>query len=211
MRLTKTIRDAWVNSILQNIPKVNYGPEAKGLMMEIIPSKYPDFVNKVISDTSEEGVKRAKMFLKEESLYNLQPLNKYLVKHGLPPGKDLKFTSWTNLFGNDSTVTYYGSNNTNLYSSTNFEYWWAPKLETDEWERIVAVFKKQFEHTDKVSRLRRDLMTLANGCNTRQQLVEAAPEFEKYLPIVANTPIDRSRSLAVVNPAGLARELGWKP
>lgn len=196
---------------MQNIPKVSYGAELKKLLQELIASKYPEFVSKLLADTSGNNKPLIDTFLRMESIYSLQPMSKYLVKHGLTYTKDFKYAYWNSVFGTESTVTYYGSHTSMTHSTSTQEYWWASKLTDEEWAQVVDLFSKQLAHTEKVNKLSKDLTSLANGCNTRQQLAEAAPEFEKYLPVSVERPIDRSMGLAIVNPSGLARELGWKP
>lgn len=49
----------------------------------------------------------------------------------------------------------------------------------EEWKKLEQAYK---EETAKHKELRDSLRSVAYSCTTRKQLLEALPEFEKYLP-----------------------------
>lgn len=211
MRLNNSIRDAWVTSILQNIPKVTYGEEAGKCLLHIIESHYPDILKKLLKPgISKEQQEFLEKFVGKHHLYNMRGVCKKLREKGLSIGRVNE--DWKSIFGLDHTIaapTIYGLDNGTYNASV--QPWWFPKVTEEEWDTFIEKYQKHLDHVNKVNKLRTDLKTIAYGCNTRQQLKEACPEFEKYLPKVENTPGPRSTALAIVSPTGLARELGWKP
>lgn len=211
MRLNNSIRDAWVTSVMQNIPKVTYGEDAGKCLLQIIKGHYPDSLKKLlapgISKDQQEFLER---FVTKYPLYNLSGVGKKLREKGLNPARSGE--DWRSFFGIEMSVPVpliYGTES-NTYATTR-QVWWLPKITEEEWDTFIEKYQKHLDHVNKVNKLRTDLKAIAYGCNTRQQLKEACPEFEKYLPKVENIPSPRSTAIAIVSPTGLARELGWKP
>lgn len=77
----------------------------------------------------------------------------------------------------------------------------------DAKRRATALLKKQVAQTAQRDELRAKLRSVVYGCRTRKQLVEAMPEFEKYLPSEA-APADRTVPV-VINVVSEFVAAGW--
>lgn len=134
MRLTTSMRDAFIRAAMDDVPSVDYQEEIRKLVMDDAISQLPESIKKIYKD---------------------------------PKTKDFVYTGYTH-----QMVTVY------VPMEKNKEYVPSEKVK----ERLVEIKALEREQQNSRTELRQKLKGVAYGCNTRKQLLELLPEFEKYLP-----------------------------
>lgn len=139
MRLTNTMRDAFVLAAMNDVPKVDYQEEA-----EKIAKDHLDLMFK----QTFPGLDR----------------------------KELELSGWLT-----------GSVRVELPGSLDSVYTQAPsygvlRRETEVWKKLNEIAIKHNEQRTKLLALRSNLKAVASSVTTRNALLAALPEFEKYLP-----------------------------
>ena len=146
MKLTKYMREAFVNAAMNDVPTVDYEEQLKKEVLRASVDALPSTVRLVWKDES------TKQYIKTAYRH-------YAGQSILVPGFD--GDSWSMKPPLPALLA-------------------ADKVLIDN---LAAQCKAQ---TEQRTTLRRQLKSVAEGCNTRKQLAEALPEFAKYLP--ADTP-----------------------
>lgn len=147
MKLTNTIRDAFVRAAMDDVPSIDYDEQAHKLAQE-------DLVKQ--------------MAPKLRAIYQDKQLRTFLGTEYTPMPCDL------------SSAYLYGAQHLELSKEADTQ--------------LEALAEKKAAQEDARHELRNKLRAVAYSATTRKALVEALPEFEKYLPTEATT----SRSLPVI-------------
>lgn len=135
MRLTNTIRDAFVRAALQDVPHIDYREQIRKLLVEDSLAQLPSKIRALAKDKSTEH------FLRTEPYWKLHI-------------------------------------STTVYNPRGAS--WEPSPEVREkCKELLQLEKQQQELRDA---LETKLRGVANSVTTRKALVEALPQFEKYLP-----------------------------
>lgn len=134
MRLTNTIRDAFVRAAMADVPTVDYQEQMKSLVLKEVEEKLPPEV---------------------KAVYKKEHLRPFLE-------------------------TYYLTVSNQYYSVHGFRNAYTPS--SDLLKKVRDIEKKYDEQSERISDLRNKLQAVAYSVSTREALVKALPEFEKYLP-----------------------------
>ena len=140
MRLTNTIRDAFVRAAMHDVPKeMDHSEEIRKIVLNDFLTKLPAKVKAVYDDIE--------------------------TRHWIK-------TDYNN----------YGGVSVSYPTSESRSSWNAPKL-TPSAQKKVDELKEKSESNEKIRKtLESKLHQVAYSVTTRKQLVDALPEFEKYLP-----------------------------
>lgn len=197
MRLTNSIRSAYVRSVLNDIPQKAFEDEIKALTEKVIRAKTPENILELYDSIT------AKPYLKRE----------YVTVSC----QDRKFTE---TFGSVAIVTisdsipvpeslrYRGSSN--YYAGQSYPLEVSLLATTGIEGKLRDLCAEKAESSKSWEEARRTLQGLANSCTTVKALREAAPEFGKYLPTDDGRPADRSVP-ALRNVVATVRAAGWAP
>ena len=167
MKLTKYMREAFVNAAMNDVPTVDYETQLIKEVVRASVDALPSNVRPVWKDES------TKQYIK--TIYRHYAGQSILVP-GIEAGR------WTGTNPRPALLA-------------------ADKLLIDNLE---AQCKAQAE---QLTSLRAKLKGVAESCNTRKQLAEALPEFEKYLP--ADTPAACKTLPAITNIMTDFVKAGW--
>lgn len=164
MRLTNTMRDAFVRAAMQDVPSVDYDEQAQKFVREYV----------------------AAMFAKDF------------------PGIDMNAVGEKKWLNKTSLC---------LPGRLKSPYMYAPDewrlLQGDKkaWDKLEQLSEKKNSQESTRSDLESKLRSVAYSCNTRAQLLEALPEFEKYLPA---DDVKAIRTLpAIANVVADFAKAGW--
>jgi hypothetical protein len=134
MKLTNTIRDAFVRAAMADVPKIDYQEKTIKVVMDDAVSQLPP---------------------KVRAIYKDKELSRFIFVYG-------------KYFGNSYVSVPCGDKGFKL---------------TADAAAKVAEIKESDEAQDKNQKeLSQKLHAVAYACSTRKALVDALPEFEKYLP-----------------------------
>lgn len=142
MRLTNTIRDAFVRAAMQDVPKQDFdAPAQKAFedgMKKIMPKEIAD-----------------------------------IIKKGGPACDWIHF---------DYISTPPELSNYRSAAPRGCGYGWMKTNAQQLWNELEGFSQKKLIQSKQREELERKLKNVAYSCTTRKQLVDALPEFEKYLP-----------------------------
>lgn len=136
MRLTNTIRDAFISGVMRDVPSIDYTEQIRSLLIKDIEAQLPPAVLAVYKDKALCGYVH---------------------------------TSWGS-FNSGVSITY----PSNAHSTTGITEKTRKKV-----SELVTLSKLQ---ANARIDLERKLKNVAYSVSTRKALVDALPEFEKYLP-----------------------------
>jgi hypothetical protein len=134
MRLTNTIRDAFIRAAMADVPKIDYQEKTIKVVMEDAIAQLPPKVRAIYKD------KDLSRFVKTEDSY----------------------------FGNAYVRVPCGGGDF--------------RLTTDTAAKVQELKEADKSQNDRNQELSQKLRAVAYSCQTRKALVDALPEFEKYLP-----------------------------
>jgi len=139
MRLTHTMRDAFVRAAMHDVPKVDYDEQVQKFVREYV----------------------AVMFARDF------------------PGIDMNVVMEKKWLNKTSLCLPGNLKGPYLCAPDNWRM-----LEADKkaWDKLTELSEKKNAQERTLSDLESKLRSVAYSCNTRAQLLEALPEFEKYLP-----------------------------
>ena len=140
MRLTNTIRDAFIRAAMHDVPQeIDHSEEIRKLATEELVGKLHPKIKSVYDDLEIRD------WLKTD----------YSTYGGVSISYPARGQTWSQM---------------------------SPKLSTSVQAKIDALEKKSKESKKVRDELEYKLRNVAYGVSTRKQLVDALPEFEKYLP-----------------------------
>ena len=164
MRLTTTLKDAFINSVMADVPSVDYTEQKIKLIQAAAHNVQPPLLKKFIKDnpTMVEWVKSLQYYSSKGRI-------SVLVK---------------------------GCHITETALDGNIELQ----------NKLYDLRQQEVNQFNNRNELQKKLQQVVTGCNTRKQLLEALPEFEKYLPKEAAP----SRNLpAIANLVSDFTQAGW--
>lgn len=164
MRLTTTLKDAFINSVMADVPSVDYTEQKIKLIQAAANNAQPPLLKKFIKDNPSmvEWLGSVRYYSSKGCVY----------------------------------VTIRGCQATETTLDGNI------KLQG----QLNDLHQKQVIQSDTRKGLQKKLQQVVTGCNTRKQLLEALPEFEKYLP----KETEPSRNLpAIANLVSDFTQAGW--
>lgn len=160
MKLANYIRDAFIESVMHDVPRVNYEDQIAQILDTDVINQLPPLIKRV---------------------YESAELRGYLdVRNG---------------------YHYVGNQHVHHIVIGDF----APREEAIT--RAEALMEKQIESETQLDGLRRKLHSIAYGCKTRQELLQALPEFARYLPVPAKS--ENLQPLVVVDVVNDFVKAGW--
>lgn len=165
MKLTNSIRNAFIRSVMDDVPKIDHSEAIRKLVVEDLASKLPTKI-KAIWDDKE--------------------LRHWVV------------TDYS--FWGDTIVTY--------PSAQKYPYSIKPPLSEKVQLEVDALTQARSEQDKVRDALESKLKNAVYGCNTRKQLAELLPEFEKYLPEDEDKAINQNLP-AVANLTVDFTKAGW--
>jgi hypothetical protein len=163
MKLTQTMRDAFVRAALADVPKVDYDSQIRAEALRIAVAKMPPAV---------------------QAFYKKHPdwVTRYTYAF-VVPGCALVSVLLPMQDG--------------------------AKLDPGERKRVDELLRLNQMQIDTRKALMQKLHSVASGASTRKQLLDALPEFAKYLPADAASA---SRTVpALANVVADFVQAGWKP
>ena len=164
MRLTTTLKDAFIKSVMADVPSVDYTEEKIKLIQAAAHKVQPPLLKKFIEDnpTMVEWVGSVRYYSAKGCI----------------------------------TVFVKGCHITETALDGNI------KLQS----QLEKLRQQEVNQSNTRKALKNKLQQVVTGCNTRKQLLEALPEFEKYLP----TETEPSRNLpAIANLVSDFTQAGW--
>lgn len=165
MKLTNSIRDSFINAVMQDVPSGDYQKQAKDIFEKPALDAMPAAVARIYKDPKTKGY------------VSLTYISFAGFSHYIPHGNPRP------LLAHDAE-NFLGS-------------------KTEELEKLRQAYKDELT---KNRELRNRLNSVVYSCSTRKQLLEALPEFEKYLPALTDKTVDLP---AVSNVVGAFMEAGW--
>lgn len=185
MRLTNSIRDAFIRSVMDDLPKVkDYKPELERLIMEDAVVQLPQEVKEV---------------------WNKPGLKDFINRIHINPISVFKFTKdLGSLRYSINSVAIPCKNNSSPHSYNTLSY--NPSFDCRK--RVKELLEEWVTENEKRDSAQKKLRAIAYGATTRKALVQALPEFEKYLPPEVSAAIDRSVPV-ISNVVSEFKELGW--
>lgn len=182
-KLNTSIREAFIRSVMDDVPHVDYVALIKNLIEEALPSCVPAEIKAVLANPD------LRVYLRRKEVYTRE-----LCGYGTIPITALP-SSWV------TDDTYYPNLRVSaLPDDAPFRL----RSQVQEWGRLC---KQQSETRDS---LRTRLKQVAYGCTTLKQLKEALPEFNdpKYLP-PEFAPTARAALPALANLSADFIRAGW--
>jgi hypothetical protein len=165
MRLTETLRTAFVRAALQDVPNDVKALEAEAHKL-------------VIQDSVDQ-------------------LPKQLVFATADPKLSFYLSRTNHWFRNSPFSSVY------VFSQERTDYIMSEKTA----KKVAELSEKARATRQTISDLQDKLESVAKSCNTRKQLAELLPEFEKYLP--ADTPAAGRSVPAIANLVTDFTKAGW--
>lgn len=158
MRLTNTIREAFVRAVMNDVPQIDYEEQIVKVMQDDLAAQMPRKVRAVYDDLELRG------WLNTPHMY---------VGHGV---------GYRYLYGAEGAIT---------------------EQAVKEISRLGELLEAQEESREALTA---KLTGVANSVTTRKTLVEALPEFEKYLP---EEVISTKNLPAIANVVSDLVKAGW--
>lgn len=196
MRLTNSIRSAYVRSVLHDVPKIDFASKIIDLTMKVIREGTPENILALYDSVS------AKPYMKLEFVTVSCRVKSEEKKFGngqfasiqsyIPVPMNLRFEAASAHYGSSATLEVSKLSNAGLQGQLK-----ELCLEAHE----TAEARRKAETT---------LNSLANSCTTVKALAEAAPEFAKYLPSEVGNTLNRSVP-ALRDVVSTVRAAGWAP
>lgn len=160
MKLTNYIRDAFITSVLEDVPHIDYDQQIEDGILKAFVDALPPAVRRMWDDPATRDY------------VNLEQLRLNRTWHYVPAMR-----------ADDSPAL--------------------PEAKSAEVKRLIELRDAQSEKFDT---LKAKLRSVVYGCNTRKQLVDALPEFEKYLP---GAEQQAQYPIAVANVVTEFLQAGW--
>ena len=168
MKLNNYHKDAFVLSVMNDVPEIDYGEEIKKLFFADMLAQCPPEVRKLWADEKMRG------WLEQNSE---RPLAKLCDRETRETYSDetyraIRFSVWGP----------WGSHAEGLP---------APKPTAAIAKKIDALGRKMIKQAEDRAKLRSKLRAVVFSTSTRATVAKMLPEFEKYLPL-ETPPMDRS-------------------
>jgi hypothetical protein len=165
MKLTNSIRNAFIRSVMNDVPKIDHSEAIRKLVVEDFASKLPTKIKAIWND------KELRHWIKTD------------------------YSFWGGV-----SVTYPSAEQTSWRD--------VPALSQKAQIEVDALVKARKEQDEVRNQLESKLKSAAYGCNTRKQLAELLPEFEKYLPVDQSAALTKNLP-AVANLIVDFTKAGW--
>lgn len=162
MKLTNTIRDAFISQALHDVPKKDFKEEGQKIIMKAAIRNLPPRVKALYDDSSTRHFVVTHYFN-----YNSIPLPNAIIRNYNHP---------LNMVIGSMVVPGPAENSV--------------KFDKEEIEALVNMYKESQEQETKLQLLRVKLRGVAYSTTTRKALADLLPEFAKYLP--AEIPVGSS-------------------
>lgn len=164
MRLTTTLKNAFISSVMADVPSVDYTEQKIKLIQAAANNAQPPLLKKFIKDNPSMVE-----WLGSVQYYSAKAAISVLVK---------------------------GCHITKTTLDRNIELQ----------NKLYDLRQQEVNQSNNRKELQKKLQQVVTGCNTRKQLLEALPEFEKYLP----KETEPSRNLpAIANLVSDFTQAGW--